>query len=158
MEAPLSFVPTVKPSPNHRTLAGVLQSEPELAGWTARHRREAELTLLVRKHLPRPIAERIRVTGSRDGVLELAAGSGAIAAALRQRAPDLRLSLARDGCDFTEIRVRVQVASNADARDKMSKHQWDSREATPLFALADRLADGPLKTAIARWSRRARGR
>lgn len=145
-------------SPNHRTLAGVLQSEPDLAGWTARRRREAELTLLVRKHLPRPIAERVRVTGTREGVLELAAGSGAIAAALRQRAPDLRLSLARDGCDFTEIRVRVQVGPNPDARDKTTKHQWDSREAAPLFALADRLAEGPLKTAIVRWSRRARGR
>lgn len=148
----------MKRSPNHRTLAGVLQSEPELAGWAARHRREAELTLLVRKHLPRPIAERVRVTGNREGVLELAAGNGAIAAALRQRAPDLRLSLARDRCDFTEIRVRVQVGPNADARDKSTKHQWDSREAEPLFALADRLADGPLKSAIARWSRRARGR
>ncbi len=145
-------------SPNHRTLAGVLQSEPELAGWAVRRRREAELTLLVRKHLPRPIAERVRVTGTREGVLELAAGSGAIAAALRQRAPDLRLSLARDGCDFTEIRVRVQVGPNPDARDKTTKHQWDSREAAPLFALADRLAEGPLKTAIVRWSRRARGR
>ncbi len=145
-------------SPNHRTRAGVLQSEPDLAGWTARRRREAELTLLVRKHLPRPIAERVRVTGTREGVLELAAGSGAIAAALRQRAPDLRLSLARDGCDFTEIRVRVQVGPNPDARDKTTKHQWDSREAAPLFALADRLADGPLKAAIVRWSRRARGR
>ena len=158
MDAPPSFVRTVKRSPNHRTLAGVLQSEPELAGWTARHRREAELTLLVRKHLPRPIAERVRVIGIREGLLELAAGSGAIAAALRQRAPDLRLSLARDGCDFTEMRVRVQVASNAASPQKPQLHQWDSREAAPLFALADRLADGPLKNAIARWSRRARGR
>jgi hypothetical protein len=148
----------VNRSPHHRTLAGVLQSEPELAGWTARHRREAELTLLVRKHLPRPVAERIRVAGTREGVLELAAGSGAIAAALRQRAPDLRLSLARDGWDFTEIRVRVQVAPRSGEITKTPKHQWDSREAAPLFALADRLPDGPLKAAIARWSRRARGR
>jgi hypothetical protein len=158
MEAPSSFVPTMNRSPNHRTLAGVLQSEPELAGWTARHRREAELTLLVRKHLPRPIAERIRVTGAREGVLELAAGSGAIAAALRQRTPDLQRSLARDGRDFTEVRVRVQVGAISNGRDKTSKHQWDSQEAAPLFALADRLPDGPLKAAIARWSRRARGR
>ena len=145
-------------SPHHRTLAGVLQSEPELAGWTARHRREAELTLLVRKHLPRPVAERIRVAGTREGVLELAAGSGAIAAALRQRAPDLRLSLARDGWDFTEIRVRVQVGPHSVESRKTPKHQWDSRDAAPLFALADRLPDGPLKAAITRWSRRARGR
>jgi hypothetical protein len=158
MATPPSFVPTVNRSPHHRTLAGVLQSEPELAGWTARHRREAELTLLVRKHLPRPVAERVRVTGTREGVLELAAGSGAIAAALRQRAPDLRLSLARDGWDFTEIRVRVQVEPIPDGHDKTHKHQWDSREAAPLFALADQLPDGPLKAAITRWSRRARGR
>ena len=158
MPTPPSFVPTMNRSPNHRTLAGVLQSEPELAGWTARHRREAELTLLVRKHLPRPIGERVRVTETREGVLELAAGSGAIAAALRQRAPDLRLSLARDGRDFTEIRVRVQVERIPDPWDKTTRHQWDSREAAPLFALADRLPDGPLKAAIARWSRRARGR
>lgn len=144
--------------PNHRTLAGVLQSEPELAGWTARHRREAELTLLVRKHLPRTIAERIRVTGTHEGLLELAAGSGAIAASLRQRASDLRRSLARDGFDFTEIRVRVQPAAMPGGRDKSAKHQWDSREAAPLFALADQLPQGPLKTAIVRWSRRARGR
>ena len=148
----------MKRSPPHRTLAGVLQSEPELAGWTARHRWEAELTLLVRKHLPRPIGERVRVTDTRGGVLELAAGSGAIAAALRQRAPDLRLSLARDGSDFTEIRVRVQVAGAVAALDKNMVNQWDSREATPLFELAERLGDGPLKAAIARWSRRARGR
>ena len=158
MPTPPSFVPTVKRSPNHRTLAGVLQSEPELAGWTARHRREAELTLLVRKHLPRPIGERVRVAGAREGVLELTAGSGAIAAALRQRAPDLRLSLARDGRDFTEIRVRVQVEPISDRGNKTAKHQWDSREAAPLFALADQLPDGPLKAAISRWSRRARGR
>jgi hypothetical protein len=54
--------------------------------------------------------------------------------------------------------VRVQVGSDAEAREKPAKHQWDSRDAAPLFALADRLADGPLKAAIVRWSRRARGR
>ena len=116
------------------------------------------MTQLLCKHLPRPIAERVRVTDCRDGVLELAANAGAIAATLRQRAPELRLALARDGVDFVEVRVRVQVAAIAGARDKRPLHQWDSRHATPLFDLADRLVDGPLKTALARWSRRARGR
>ena len=144
--------------PSHRTLSGVLESEPELAGWTARHRRESELTLLLRKHLPRPIADRVRVADTRAGVLELAAGSGAIAAALRQRAPELRAALARDGRDFTDIRVRVQVMRGSEAVPKSPSRQWDSKTAAPLFDLADRLTDGPLKTALARWSRRARGR
>ena len=98
------------------------------------------------------------MTDARAGVLELAASAGAIAATLRQRAPDLRAALARDGCDFTEIRVRVQVAGMTGSAQKPVPRQWDSARAAPLFELADGLADGPLKAALARWSRRARGR
>lgn len=104
------------------------------------------------------MAERVHVTDARDGVLVLAAGAGAIAAALRQRAPELRSALARDGCDFSEVRVRVQVAGSTIAQQKMTKRQWDSTAAAPLFALGDRLSGGPLKDALSRWSRRARGR
>ncbi len=100
----------------------------------------------------------MRVTEARGGVLEIAAGAGAIAATLRQRAPDLRAALARDGWDFTEIRIRVQVAGLAVTTGKPQPRQWDSRDAAPLFELADRLPDGPLKAALTRWSRRARGR
>ena len=39
----------------------------------------------------------------------LAADAGAIAAVVRQRAPDLLAALRREGCQFTAIRVRVQV-------------------------------------------------
>ena len=116
------------------------------------------MTRLLQKHLPRAIAERVRVADSQGGVLELAASAGAIAAALRQRAPDLRAALARDGCDFTEIRVRVQVAGRWRTAEKRPPRQWDSTSATPIFELAERLADGPLKAALLRWSRRARGR
>ena len=151
------FRPSMK-LPRHRTIAGVLASDAHFAEWTQRHRRETALTLLLRKHLPRPVAERIRVTEARGGVLEIAAGGSAIAATLRQRVPALRAALARDGWDFTEIRVRVQVAGMGVADGKSPPRQWDSGDATPLFDLADRLPDGPLKSALARWSRRARGR
>lgn len=146
-----------KPQPS-RPLARVLEGESPFAGWTARHRQELALTRLLRKHLPRPIAERVHVSDARDGVLELAATGGAIAATLRQRVPALRAALSRDGCDFTEISVRVQVAGRMIAEQKMSKRQWDSIDAAPLFDLIDRLSDSPLKAALARWSRRARGR
>jgi hypothetical protein len=145
-------------SPKYRSLGRVLESDAEFAHWSARRRQEIALTQLLRKHLPRPIAERVRVTDCRDGVLELAATAGAIAATLRQRTQDLRVALARDGAEFREIRVRVQVAALTAPRDTKTLRQWDSRHASPLFELADRLADGPLKAALSRWSRRARGR
>jgi len=144
--------------PRYRLLASVLASDAQFAEWTARRQREAELTAHVRKHLPRTIAERVRVTDWHDGVLEIAASAGAIAATLRHRAVDLRSALARDGFDCHEIRVRVQVVGIAGTHDKGAARRWDSRNATPLFELGERLADGPLKAALARWSRRARGR
>lgn len=141
-----------------RRIDRVLESDAQLRTWTERHRREAALTQLLAKHLPRPIADRVRVTDTRGGVLELAASAGAIAAVLRQRAPDLLVLLSRTGSDFTEIRVRVQVAGRSVPGNKTYKHQSDSVNAAPLFDLADRLPEGPLRSALARWSRRARGR
>jgi hypothetical protein len=136
----------------------VLDSDARFAEWTARHREEMALTRLVRKHLPRPIGDRVQVTDARDGTLELAASAGAIAATLRQRAPDLRAALALEGHPFTAIHVRVQVGGSTIADRKAAKPAWDSRPASPLFDLADRLPGGPLKDALRRWSRRARGR
>jgi hypothetical protein len=144
--------------PALRQIARILESDARLAAWAERHRREAALTLLLRQHLPRPIAERVRVVDARSAVLELAASAGAIAAALRQRVPGLRAALAQSGCDFTEIRVRVQVVLPMDPRPKNARRPWDGADAAPLFDLARRLPEGPLRVSIARWSRRAQGR
>jgi Dna[CI] antecedent, DciA len=142
----------------HQPLGRILETDAQIAQWTSRHRDEAALTRLVRKHLPRPIGERIRVCDARNGVLELAASAGAIAAALRQRAPDLRAALAREGHPFAEVRVRVRIAGSTIASTDAPKRALDSRAAAPLFDLAERLPDGPLQHALRRWSRRARGR
>jgi len=145
-------------TPSHQVLARILESDSQLSAWTARHREEVALTQALRRHLPRPIADRMRVADARNGVLEIAATAGAIAATLRHRAPGLRVLLARDGWDFTEIRVRVQVAAGPGAEQKTLKRQWDSSSAAPLFNLAPTLPAGPLRDALTRWSRRARGR
>jgi hypothetical protein len=142
----------------HRPLARIFASDDRLAQWKARHEREAALTQLLRRFLPRPLAERVRVADTRDGVLEIAAGAGAIAAALRQRVPDLRERLAREGFAFDEVRVRVQVLTSANPAPTAARRAWNSADAAPLFELADHLPDGPLRVALVRWSRRARGR
>ncbi len=142
----------------HRTLARVFDADPRLAQSRDRYEREAALTRLLRRHLPRPLAERIRVADARTGILEVAAGAGAIAAALRQRAPELREQLARDGYVFAEIRIRVQVTGATGGMPRGPTRSWNSAEAAALFALAERVSEGPLKAALVRWSRRARGR
>ena len=138
-------------------LARVFGADARIAAWTARLKDEAALTVIVRRQLPRPLADRVRVTGIRDGTLELATSAGAVAATVRQRTPDLIAALRREGCDFTEIRVRVQVVgAGAPQQKPLSRHMH--ARASAMFDLAARLPDGPLKHALDRWSRRARGR
>jgi hypothetical protein len=138
-------------------LARVFAADAHISAWTARLKSEAALTVIVRRQLPRPLADRVRVTGIREGTLELATSAGAVAATVRQRTPDLIAALRREGCDFTEIRVRVQVAGAGAPQQKPLSRQVDAR-ASAMFDLAARLPDGPLRQALDRWSRRARGR
>ena len=98
------------------------------------------------------------VAGAHGGVLELAVGAGAVATVVRQRTPTMTTALRREGWDFTEIRIRVQLGTAERLAEKTVARQLDSEGATALFVLADQLRDGPLKTALKRWRRRAQGR
>jgi hypothetical protein len=138
-----------------QSLQRILAADPALAAWDARRRREAALTAIVRRHLPRPLAERIRVAEDRGPELNLIADAGAIAAVARQRAPDLLAELQREGCEFTSIRVRVQVATTARKTEKALAKQFDRAALRPLATLAQELPAGPLKAALARFLRRA---
>jgi hypothetical protein len=86
--------------------------------------------------------------------LTLATSTGAVAAVVRQRLPDILGQLAREGCNFTEIRVRVQVRVDAAAPEKTLKIQRNKADPAPLNRLADTLAEGPLKAAVRRLARR----
>lgn len=140
-----------------RPLGRVLDADAQLAQWSARQREEAALTDAVRRQLPRALGLRTRVAGFRDGVLEITAAGGALAAALRQRAGSLPAALRAEGFHVTEVKVRVQVVSAPDP-ERAVPRTLDVGAATPLFDLADRLPQGPLRDALSRWSRRARGR
>lgn len=144
--------------PRPLPLARVLERDAALAGWSQRARVEAHLTTLLRAQLPRAVGPHVRVAGTDAKCLELAAGAGAIAATLRQRAPDLLAALRREGLDFTEIRVRVQVRGITGTAVKNPANQRDASAARPLFELAERLPEGALRRSLIRWSRRARGR
>jgi hypothetical protein len=150
-------VPTPsKPRPA-APLSRIFADDARIAGWTARRNEEAAIAAVVRRELPRPLAERIRITGARDSVVEITVSSGAVAASVRQRSSDLAAALRREGWDCTEIRIRVQVESTPGGAEKPVPRQLDA-QASRLFDLAAHLPGGPLRDALDRWSRRARGR
>jgi hypothetical protein len=124
-----------------------------LAAWTSRRDREEALAQVIRRHLPRPLALRIRIADERNGQLDLAADAGAVAAVVRQRSAELLTALKREGWEFTGIRVRVQVRSDAVLARKPLANPVDRSSLRPLAALSRTLAPGPLKTALDRFLR-----
>jgi hypothetical protein len=139
-------------------IARIFERDPQIASWSARLKQEAALTAAIRRQLPRPLAERVRVAGAQEPLLELVAGAGAGAAVIRQRGPSMTLALQREGWNFTEIRVRVQVTNTVPEREKIVSRQLDAKAAATLGDLEAGLPDGPLKISLGRWTRRARGR
>ena len=135
-------------------LARILAADATIAAWHLRARAEAELTAAVRRHLPRALAERVRVSEIANETLTLATSTGVVAAVVRQRLPIILGEFAREGRNFTEIRVRVQVRADPPESVKSLKIQRERVDTTPLRRLADSLADGPLKTAVQRLARR----
>jgi hypothetical protein len=138
-----------------RLLGQVLETEAELADFQRRRERELRLQLQLRRGLPPALATHVRVADTRSYELEIVAASGAAAALLRQRAPDLLRKLAGEGWEFTGIRVRVQARPAAPAPEKPPTKQLDAAAGRALEALAQRLGDAPLAQALRRLARHA---
>jgi hypothetical protein len=82
--------------------------------------------------------------------LVLSATSGAAAALLRHRGPDLLERLAGEGWKFTGIRIRVQARPNRTDRRKLIAKQIDESSSAALRAGADRVSDPRLAAALRR--------
>ena len=135
-------------------LSRVLANDATLAAWQARALAEAELTTAVRRYLPRALATRVHVAEAAQTTLTLVTSSGTVAAVVRQRLPDILGELKREGCNFTEIRVRVQVRVEPPDPGKPLKIQRKRANPAPLHRLAESLPEGPLKAAVQRLARR----
>jgi hypothetical protein len=138
-----------------RLLGQVLETEATLADLQRRRERELRLQLRLRRALPPVLAAHVSVADARSQQLELVAASGAAAALLRQRAPDVLHKLAGEGWEFTGIRVRVQARPAVAEPAKAPKKQLDEAAAAALDALASRLGDAPLAKALKRLARHA---
>ena len=131
-------------------MARVIASDPRLADWQRRRARDDALMQIVRRLLPRNLGGDIAVADAESGELRLMAPSGAYAAVLRQRSADLLSTLAREGWEFTAIKVVVQPRNNPVIRTKSPQIQWDAQASQPLAGLRDDLPAGPLKAALAK--------
>ena len=136
-------------------LARIFAEDAQLAGWQTRRVREEHLTGIVRQHLPRQLGDRVRVSPAGRGQLEFTVHAGAVAAALRQRLPELLGALERSGVACDGVRIRVRVRESAPATPKAPPRRLDKSQCAPLTALARTLPPGPLQAAVRRLLRRA---
>lgn len=135
--------------PLHR----VVDDDAQLRSWNERRLHEATLLRIVRRALPRPVAERVHVLDGHKTTLELATSAGAIASILRQHGPAIVAALRHEGWQFNGISVRVQPAVMPLSSAKNEPRQWDSSNRQPMDALCQRLPPGPLKAALRRFLR-----
>jgi hypothetical protein len=138
-----------------RPLSRILAVDAQIGAWHERMQRESRMTAAVRLLLPRALADRVRVAEAATDRLILAVPAGAIAAVIRQRLPDLLAGLRREGLNFTQIEVRVQVKTYPGPEPKKATNQAPRPNSAPLRALADDLPAGPLRDAVARLARRS---
>lgn len=139
-----------------RRLQQILTGETAVAELLKRRQHELALEARVKQALPPSLAARVTVADGRPPELALMAASGAAAALLRQRAPDLLRALMQEGMEFTGIRVRVQARPPARPPAKAAIKQIDKSCAAVLDATAVALGDSPLAAAMARLAARAR--
>jgi hypothetical protein len=137
-----------------RPLSRILAVDAQIGAWHERMEREYRLTTAVRRLLPRALADRVRVAQAEPPTLTLAVPAGAVAAVVRQRSPDLLAGLRREGWDFTEFAVRVQVGASVPTHAKLNKNQSHRLNYAPLRQLAAELPPGPLRDAVQRLVRR----
>jgi hypothetical protein len=135
--------------PLHR----VVDDDARLRAWNERRMQEAALLRLVRRGLPRPVAERVHVADGSKTTLELSTSAGAIASILRQHGPQILAALRHEGWQFNGITVRVQPQVMPVSSGKSQPRQWDSSSRQPMDALCQRLPPGPLKAALRRFLR-----
>jgi hypothetical protein len=133
-----------------RHLHQIIAGESAMAELLQRRQREVALEQRIKKALPRSLAACVAVADARSPELTLSATSGAAAALLRQRTPELLRALTDEVCEFTGIRVRVQARGVAPFAANPSRKQLDAQIAAKLVAAAGQLGDSPVAAALRR--------
>lgn len=92
-------------------------------------------------------AQASQILSLRNGTLNIAMSNGALAAKLRQLAPEIVTRLQNKGCEVSGIRVRVQV-SYAPFKPKAPPRLITKTAQQELLELSNHLGDTPLRQAL----------
>jgi len=122
--------------------------------------RKAEQLVALQRHYerlaPPSLMRASRVLQLERQTLTLAADNSAIAAKLRQLAPELTILFQGAGCEVTGIQVKVQVALPPIKYTPIPA-LLSATGRQRLIDLADKLADSPLKNALLRLAKKGNG-
>jgi hypothetical protein len=135
--------------PMPQRLNAYLAASQELREFARKTQELATLQRQYRQLAPSNLASASQVTGFERQILIIGAENSAIAAKLRQLAPQLVHLLQGGGAKVTGIRVRVQVAQQPPVR-KLPHLTLGASGRQHMKNLADNLPDSPLKQAIQR--------
>ncbi len=111
------------------------------------------LDRLFREAIPPSMAGASRVIGFEQHILKVGADNSAIAAKLRQLAPQILLRIQEDNAEVTGILVKVQVGQRRPKRPE-SAPSMSRNGKEQLAELAATLDNSPLKRAILRLIKR----
>ena len=143
----------------NRTIGDLLVATEELKTLTARTRKLRELQKLYFRSAPRELAGSSRVKSYRAGVLCVTADNGVVAAKLKQLAPSLLAAIRSSAGQITALRIEVQVRGIPLPKDDRQLQKHLPPQAVSAFQeLADKVAEAPLKLALANLVRRHRAR
>jgi len=92
-------------------------------------------------------SSQVQVLGLQLGTLSIAVANAAVAAKLRQLAPELAVMMQSRGCEVSGIRVKVQVSFNR-LQPKPAPHKLSKTAQNALNELSLKLKDSPLKSAL----------
>jgi len=130
-----------------------LDASPELHRLTYKAEQQLALQRCYEQVAPPALARASHVVYLEQNILLLAADNGAVAAKLRQLAPELARLFKDKGHEVTGIQVRVQVTFPPTKRNTLPTSLSDTGRQT-LNDLAGKLPDSPLKSALRRLARK----
>jgi len=138
-------------------LKSLLSSSQELQPLVAKAKTlsalQNHIIAVAQPHLALSSQVQVQVLGLHLGTLSIAAANAAIAAKLRQLAPELVAKLQHRGCEVSGIRVKVQVSFDRGQRGpnprKLSKTAQNA-----LKDLSLNLYGSPLKSALEKMAKK----
>jgi len=92
-------------------------------------------------------SSQVQVLGLRLGTLSIAVANAAVAAKLRQLAPELAVLMQGRGCEVSGIRVKVQVSFDR-LQPKPAPHRLSKTAQQALNDFSQSLNESPLKLAL----------